>query len=180
MTNTLRVGSLHPVGLPPSYCGTAGRVGMLDRCQRQKQPRTEKVGSETEADQGRTVLSWLAPTHAADPTRQGEIARGPAWDLVRGRGRRSGGHRDQWRVGLGWGDMMGGMKGWMKGWMTSSNHNCWSNNQCNLIRVLWLELWGLRDKDDSDKDQRSKVCCKTPKIQEITVRYIIPVIYLIV
>ncbi len=36
------------------------------------------------------------------------------------------------------------------------------------------------DKDDSDKDQRSKVCCKTSKIQEITVRYMIPVIYLIV
>ena len=51
-------------------------------------------------------------------------------------------------------------------------HLCWSNNQCNLIRVLWLDLWGLRDKDDSDKDQRSKVCCRTPKIQEITVRYI--------
>ena len=38
-----------------------------------------------------------------------------------------------------------------------------------------------RDEDkDRNKDQRSKVCCKTPKIQEITVRYIIPVIYLIV
>ncbi len=37
-----------------------------------------------------------------------------------------------------------------------------------------------RDEDkDRNKDQRSKVCCKTPKIQEITVRYIIPVIYLI-
>ncbi len=34
---------------------------------------------------------------------------------------------------------------------------------------------------DRNKDQISKVCCKTPKIQEITVRYIIiPVIYLIV
>jgi hypothetical protein len=38
-----------------------------------------------------------------------------------------------------------------------------------------------RDEEkDRNKDQRSKVCCKTPKIQEITVRYIIPVIYLIV
>ena len=36
------------------------------------------------------------------------------------------------------------------------------------------------EKKDRNKDQRSKVCCKTPKIQEITVRYIIPVIYLIV
>ncbi len=35
-----------------------------------------------------------------------------------------------------------------------------------------------RDEEkDRNKDQRSKVCCKTPKIQEITVRYIIiPVI----
>ncbi len=30
-----------------------------------------------------------------------------------------------------------------------------------------------RDEEkDRNNDQRSKVCCKTPKIQEITVRYI--------
>ena len=27
--NTLRVGSLHPVGLPPSYCGEGGNAGPL-------------------------------------------------------------------------------------------------------------------------------------------------------
>ncbi len=39
----------------------------------------------------------------------------------------------------------------------------------------------MRDEEkDGNKDHKSKVCCKTPKFQEITVRYITPVIYIIV
>ena len=67
MKNTLRVDSLHPVGLPPSYCG---RVGMLDRCQRQKQPRTEKVGRrQRQIKEGRCCPDLLRPTPPTPPDR---------------------------------------------------------------------------------------------------------------
>ena len=50
-----------------------------------------------------------------------------------------------------------------------------------VIRIMSDTRDEEKDRN-RNKDQRSKVCCKTSKIQEITVRYnIIPVIlYLIV
>ena len=46
-----------------------------------------------------------------------------------------------------------------------------------MITNVVIRIMRIKGQGDSDKDQ---MCCKTPKIQEITVRYIIPVIYLIV
>ena len=42
-----------------------------------------------------------------------------------------------------------------------------------MITNVVIRIMRLKGQGDSDKDQ---MCCKTPKIQEITVRYIIPVI----
>ena len=49
-----------------------------------------------------------------------------------------------------------------------------------MITNVVIRIMRIKGQEDSDKDQRSKMCCKTPKIQELTVRFIIPVIYLIV
>ena len=43
-----------------------------------------------------------------------------------------------------------------------------------MITNVVFRIMRIKGQGDSDKDQ---MCCKTPKIQEITVRYIIPVIY---
>ncbi len=55
-------------------------------------------------------------------------------------------------------------------------------DRCLIASIAIRIMSDTRDEEkdrNRNKDQRSKVCCKTPKIQEITVRYIIPVIYLI-
>ena len=84
-----------PYTLSVSPLLTAGRVGMLDRCQRQKQPRTERWGRrQRQIKEGLCCPDLLRPTPPTPPDRV-RFARGPAWDLGRGRGRRSGGHRDK-------------------------------------------------------------------------------------
>ena len=73
------------------------------------------------------------------------------------------------------------MDGWMDGWMFEDSITTVDPKLIRpdfvMITNVVIRIMRIKGQGDSDKDQRSKMCCKTPKIQEITVRYIIPVIY---
>ncbi len=70
--------------------------------------------------------------------------------------------------------------GWMYVWMDGFEYSI-AIVDAFIASIAIRIMSDTKDEEqDRNKDQRSKVCCKTPKIQEITVRYIIPVIYLMV
>ena len=111
-----------PYTLSVSPLLTAGRVGMLDRCQRQKQPRTERWGRrQRQIKEGLCCPDLLRPTPPTPPdrVRLPEGRRG-IW------GGGGGGEAADTETSEGCVRVRrhGGWDGWMDGWMTSSNHNC--------------------------------------------------------